>query len=146
MADDVVLDLLSALLNTTPGDRALREAHRLDEAQRTQEQRIALLTVHVASLQRTVATLTDALVRNGTLHTSDQRAIVRAARRPHEDHDAGPDSTDVDNGDSGDSPYRGSSPMRGTCNICRKVLGADEPELTLASRGKACTACFTRGG
>lgn len=149
MADDTVIDILQALIRTDPADRALDEARKVAEGQRTQEQQITLLAAHVAALQRSVATLTDLLVRSGALDDADRRTIARAARRPRVDfYDDDTDDADADQPRAEvASPYRGGSPLGGIgCAVCRKALGPDDPELTLAARGRVCTLCFTRGG
>lgn len=87
---DVILDVLDALLTTTPAEKALREARAVGDSQSAQDDRIG--------------------------------ALIGSA-------------------------YRGGVPTDGQgCSVCGKRLGADDPVLTLASRGSVCTMCFTRGG
>ncbi|HSO31738.1 MAG TPA: hypothetical protein VLT33_04465 [Labilithrix sp.] len=147
---DVILEILDALLTTTPAEKALREARALGDSQSAQDERIGALEAQVASLQRTVATLTAVLVRTGVVSDADGRGVVRAARRPHESFESdSADETEEDRtgGAILGSAYRGGVPTDGQgCSVCGKRLGADDPVLTLASRGNVCTMCFTRGG
>jgi hypothetical protein len=102
------------------------------------------LEAEVAALRRTVAALTDVLVRAGALTSDDRRLVERAGRIVQDDDD---DDSAVDpHGAVVVSPYRGAAPIDGAgCAVCGKLLSPDDPELTLAKRGKVCTLCFTRG-
>jgi hypothetical protein len=114
-----------------------------------QDERIAVLEAQVASLQRTVATLSDVLVRTGVIAEGDHRTIALAARRPREDFAAEAKDSAENDGPAAivGSPYRGGAPAAGAgCTVCGKRLDADDPELSLAARGRVCTMCFTRGG
>jgi hypothetical protein len=152
---DVLIEILDALVTPDPTARATaRERRALYEAQASQDQKIealedevAVLASQVRSLQRTVATLTDLLLRSGTIGESDRDTILRAARRPRYEPDPTDDAPEEDAPAVAVSPYRGATPIGGSgCAICGKALAEDDPELTLAARGKVCTLCFTRGG
>ncbi len=147
---DTLLEILDALLTTTPGERALREARALGDSQEAQDERIARLEAQVASLQRTVATLTDVLVRTDVVGAGDRSTILRAARRQRESF-----TSEVDDVPAEPTPAMVGSPYRGvsravtprpSCAACGKELHRDDPDLSLASRGRVCTMCFTRGG
>lgn len=144
---DFLSEVLDALLTSDPVvRRALRENRELDErhAERTEEvalleRHVQKLETHIGALQRTVATLADVLLRSGALSEADRRQLVRAARPPA--------SNDVEaERDVVASPYRDAVPVDSrACTRCGKVLGADDPELSLASGSKVCTLCFSRG-
>lgn len=110
------------------------------------ERRVTELTQQVERLQRTVSVLTQALVRSGALGSSDERAILRAARDPGIAADEWEPRAPVPPAHVGGSPYRGGAPAADAiCTRCGAPLDEDEPTLVSASRGRVCTLCFARG-
>src|SRR5262245_60499634 len=129
---DFFSDFLDALVTNDPGARqALRETRALDDAQQLHEHQLDALHAQVAALQRTIATLTEVLVRSGVVSEADRTNIVRAARGlPAVDDTRS--RNDVESSPVAQSPYRGSGPLR-RCAACGKVLAEDEPDLHLAA-------------
>lgn len=138
-------EVFDALLTSDPGARsALRQTRELSEEVHGMKRQIAVL-------QGTVATLAAIIEEEGIGGSSTVRTrIARAMRnaRSSFDEDASPpDDTEEDGSAIAQSPYRGGAPLGGAgCSACGKALDPNDPELTLASRGRVCVKCFQRGG
>jgi hypothetical protein len=136
-------EVLDAMLASDPGARtALRQTRELSE-------QVEGLRRQIVVLQRTVATLAAILEEEGIGGSSAVRSrVAKAMRRAREsfDEDAAMDAPE-DAPAVAQSAYRGAMPGGGPgCAVCGKALEADDPELTLAARGRVCVGCFQRGG